>query len=267
MKGLRYLTILPALLLLASISMGVNNYQEAKEDMRQDLTHALRQFVISQSQRQMLMDSMPLLHHDRVLTLNDLEESFNNQLTILSLRDTSHISICLARHQKMDTFKEKALLCSDTLLWAPTQKGADDAIFALKAYANPSLCSIFGHSDQRIPITGIISCLLLLSCMAWKDRTTHHGSHQSAIAATPSPMEIHLTPMQEQLMDMFAAAPNHTLSKTAICSALWPKKDNPECTLYTFISRLKTTLKGQSDMDIINKRGREYQLVKKSETN
>ena len=60
-------------------------------------------------------------------------------------------------------------------------------------------------------------------------------------------------------------APGHTLSKESICAALWPKKEHPENTLYTFISRLKVTLKDQSDLDIINKRGREYQLVKNSQ--
>ena len=79
--------------------------------------------------------------------------------------------------------------------------------------------------------------------------------------------DIHLTPMQEQLMELFVAAPCHTLTKEAICEALWPKKDHPEDTLYTFISRLKTTLTRQSDMDIVNKRGKEYQLIGNNTTN
>ena len=79
--------------------------------------------------------------------------------------------------------------------------------------------------------------------------------------------DVHLKRMQEQLMEMFYSAPDHILSKEAICAALWPKKDNPETTLYTFICRLKSTLKTQSDMDIINKRGKEYQLRKNPTTN
>ena len=77
---------------------------------------------------------------------------------------------------------------------------------------------------------------------------------------------MHLTPMQEQLMDMFASAPDHILSKESICSALWPKKERPENTLYTFICRMKATIKEQSGMDIVNVRGKEYKLVDSSKT-
>jgi DNA-binding response OmpR family regulator len=77
--------------------------------------------------------------------------------------------------------------------------------------------------------------------------------------------KIHLTPMQKQLMDLFAAAPNHTLSKEEICAALWPKKDDPDDTLYTFISRLKSSLKRQSTCRIINERGEAYTLVSQDE--
>ena len=82
-----------------------------------------------------------------------------------------------------------------------------------------------------------------------------------AISTQPSKREIHLTPMQEQLMEMFVSAPDHILSKDSICATLWPKKERPENTLYTFISRMKVTLRDQLGMDIINIRGKEYKLV------
>lgn len=67
-------------------------------------------------------------------------------------------------------------------------------------------------------------------------------------------------------MEMFRNAPEHTLTKEEICKALWPKKEKPEDTLYTFISRLKTSLRKQSDLQIINRRGREYALVENDVT-
>ena len=70
--------------------------------------------------------------------------------------------------------------------------------------------------------------------------------------------------MQEQLMEMFVSAPDHILSKDSICATLWPKKERPENTLYTFISRMKVTLRDQLGMDIINIRGKEYKLVNPS---
>ena len=267
MRGLRYLMVVPVLLLLASVTMGISNYKKAKEEMRHDLTRALRQFVMDESRQSLLLDTLPSLQSDRVLTLNDVESGFNERLSIIPLKDTSHVAVCLLRHDDQDAFREEALVSSDTLLWHSAQQKSGDAVIALKAYANPSLCAVLGHSDQRIPLSGIALCLLLLSAMAWRLRLTRNGLEMAFVSPTPTSKQIslHLTPMQEQLMDMFAAAPGHTLSKESICAALWPKKEHPENTLYTFICRLKTTLKDQSDLDIVNKRGREYQLVKNSQ--
>ena len=37
---------------------------------------------------------------------------------------------------------------------------------------------------------------------------------------------VRLTPMQQQLMEMLWQSPSHKLSKTEICDALWPKKED-----------------------------------------
>lgn len=263
MRGLRYLMFVPALLLMSSIVIGFNNYKDAKEDMRQDLNCALRQFIMDKPRQSLLLDSLTTLHHGMVLTLNDAESSFSGQLTCPSLKDTSHLSVCLLHHDGQEPFKEEASVCSDTVLWHFSQQESRDAIIALKAYANPSLCAVLGHSDQRLPLTGLILCLLMVLGMGWKSRMAGRNTEMAVTSPQPSERPIRLTPMQEQLMDMFAAAPDHTLSKEAICAVLWPKKEQPGNTLYTFICRLKTALKEQSDMEIVNKRGKEYQLVKK----
>ena len=70
----------------------------------------------------------------------------------------------------------------------------------------------------------------------------------------------HLTPMQEQLMDMFMKAPDHRLTKQEICDALWPKKDNAAETLYTTIRRLRNELQGSSGWEIESERGKSYVL-------
>lgn len=265
MRGLRYMVIVPVLLLMTSIVMGVNNYQKTKEEMRQDLTCALRQLVLDESQQLLLFDSLQTLQKDMVLTLNDVESRFNSQLSFPSLKDTSHVSVCLLQQDEQDSFKEKAFVCSDTLLWHSPQYNSGEAVFAIKAYANPSLCAVLGHSDQRLPLTGLILCLLLFLGLAWKSKRLGVDIDMAVASNLYKTTVIHLTPMQEQLMDMFANSPDHTLSKEAICSVLWPKKEQPENTLYTFICRLKVTLKEQSDMDIVNRRGKDYQLVRKTE--
>ena len=261
MRGLRYLMVLPVVLLLGSIAVGFSNYQETKEEMHRDLTNALRQFVMDESRQLLLLDTLHTLHKNSVLTLNNVENSFRDQLTILPLKDTSHVSVCILHNNEREAFREEAFVSSDTLLWHSTQQESSNTVIALKAYANPSFCAMLGQSDQRLSISGILFSILLFSVLLWRFRMSGTDLEIEAISTQPSKREIHLTPMQEQLMEMFVSAPDHILSKDSICATLWPKKERPENTLYTFISRMKVTLRDQLGMDIINIRGKEYKLV------
>jgi DNA-binding response OmpR family regulator len=66
--------------------------------------------------------------------------------------------------------------------------------------------------------------------------------------------------MQHQLMEMFLQSPDHRLSKTEICDALWPKKPDASDTLYTLIRRLKPIVEKHFGMRIVSDRGRSYFL-------
>ena len=72
---------------------------------------------------------------------------------------------------------------------------------------------------------------------------------------------VKLTPMQQQLMELFFHSPNHTLSKAEICDALWPKKEDASETLYTLIKRLKPIIEQHSDLKIEVDRGKSYGLT------
>ena len=72
---------------------------------------------------------------------------------------------------------------------------------------------------------------------------------------------VKLTPMQQQLMELFFHSPNHTLSKAEICDALWPKKEDASETLYTLIRRLKPIIEQHSDLKIEVDRGKSYGLT------
>ena len=72
---------------------------------------------------------------------------------------------------------------------------------------------------------------------------------------------VKLTPMQQQLMELFFHSPNHTLSKAEICDALWPKKEDASETLYTLIRRLKPITEQHSDLKIEVDRGKSYGLT------
>ena len=55
-------------------------------------------------------------------------------------------------------------------------------------------------------------------------------------------------------------SPSHKLSKTEICDALWPKKEDASETLYTLIRRLKPIIEEHSDLKIESDRGKTYGL-------
>ena len=61
-------------------------------------------------------------------------------------------------------------------------------------------------------------------------------------------------------MEMFFRVPSHRLTKTEICEALWPKKEDASETLYTLIRRLKSVVEQHSDLKIEVDRGRAYEL-------
>jgi DNA-binding response OmpR family regulator len=73
---------------------------------------------------------------------------------------------------------------------------------------------------------------------------------------------IKLTPMQQQLMEMFFTSSNHQLSKTEICDTLWPKKPDANETLYTLIRRLKPVIEKNSNLKIESDRGKAYRLTR-----
>ena len=72
---------------------------------------------------------------------------------------------------------------------------------------------------------------------------------------------IKLTPMQQQLMEMLWKSPSHKLSKSEICGALWPKKEDASETLYTLIRRLKPIIEEHSNLKIESDRGKSYGLT------
>ena len=69
--------------------------------------------------------------------------------------------------------------------------------------------------------------------------------------------------MQHQLMEMFFRSSTHSLSKTEICEALWPKKPDASETLYTLIRRIKPIIEEHSNLKIESDRGRAYELKAK----
>ena len=145
-----------------------------------------------------------------------------------------------------------------------------------KAYAHCSEATIFSLSDQR-PAILLWSISFLWAMFMWYRReqgkanmlpltTIENGfggltySEKEGLFYAADGKTVELTPMQQQLMEMFYKSPTHSLSKKEICDALWPKKPDASDTLYTLIRRLKPVVEQHSQLKIESNRGKAYQL-------
>ena len=150
-----------------------------------------------------------------------------------------------------------------------------------KAYAHCSEATIFSLSDQR-PATILWALTGLWAMLMWYRRRQTVMGEPSAVAImngnafggltyseedgrfyAANGCQVQLTPMQHQLMEMFFLSPSHTLTKTEICDALWPKKPDASETLYTLIRRLKPVVEQHSDLKIESDRSKSYCLKTK----
>ena len=132
-----------------------------------------------------------------------------------------------------------------------------------------SMATIFALSDQRpAMVLWMMTMLWGLFCL-WKRRKQVPiicGYGGLVYSETDRRFfglkgeQVKLTPMQQQLMEMFYMSPSHLLTKKEICDALWPKKEDASETLYTLIRRLKPIVEQHSNLRITSDRGRAYEL-------
>ena len=145
-----------------------------------------------------------------------------------------------------------------------------------RAYAHCPGATVLGLTDQRpSAVMWILTAAWAVFCLygrhrqenALPDRPLNYGGLRYAEPERcfydAQGQQVRLTPMQQQLMEMFFRSPGHQLSKTEICDALWPKKTDASETLYALISRLKPIVEQHSELKIESDRGRAYMLKMK----
>jgi len=163
-------------------------------------------------------------------------------------------------HLQLEQLRGHAMLAVDT-----RQKG-------FKCVAKCSTATIFAMSDQRP------ASILWMLTLLWAGFCFYRYRHQIPLLVGMTPYgglnyaesegrfydaegrQVKLTPMQQQLMEMFFRSSSHSLTKTEICDALWPKKPDASETLYTLIRRLKPIIEAHSDLRIEVDRGKAYEL-------
>ena len=228
MKQQRYAVIVLFALIIASAFTSLDSFRSTRKMVNEDMDRAL---------------ALALQEQKSDVISQDTIRTFNSHLQIAELRG-------------------KATLAVDT-------RGRQ-----FKAYAHCSEATIFSLSDQR-PATILWVLTGLWAMLMWYRRPAAtllpNGnafggltySEENGCFYAADGYQVQLTPMQHQLMEMFFHSPSHTLSKTEICNALWPKKPDASETLYTLIRRLKPVVEQHSDLRIESDRSKAYRLKMK----
>ncbi len=227
-------------LLIPSFVCGWHSYGHTKEQLLNDMDQALEKTLTLQTSVEITPDTI---------------QTYLSNLQISDLRDNSFVYYAMRG--------KPSAICGKRQLWS---NGKEECEY--QSYASLSVFDIFGLSDQRLSLSLLsLSLLWGLLSIIWLRR-----SPVLAIVSVGgisliddrfynrNRQQIHLTPMQEQLLKMFFASSNHSLSKQEICDALWPKKPDASDTLYTLIKRLKPILEEHGNLHITSERGKEYTL-------
>ena len=222
----QYAVIMLFALIIASCFTSLDSYRSTSRMVNEDMDRAL---------------ALALEEQQSDVISQDTIRTFNSHLQIAELRGKATLAV--------DTRERK-----------------------FKAYAHCSEATIFSLSDQRL------ASALWIITIGWavfyfyrRKRfepllagMTHYGglrfSESENLFYAKDGHQVQLTPMQHQLMEMFFLSPSHSLTKTEICNALWPKKPDASETLYTLIRRLKPVIEQHSDLKIESDRGKAYEL-------
>ena len=223
----KYLVLVLFSLIIASSATSFSSYRFTEQMVESDLSQALTQALAQQQSDIITQDTI---------------RTFNSHLQIAELRGKATIAVDAKGRQ-------------------------------FKAYARCSQATIFSLSDQR-PTAVLWTITLMWAAFCFY----RYRQHTKQIAGTmqygglcydesentfydAQGQPIKLTPMQQQLMEMFFNSGNHQLTKNEICDALWPKKPDASETLYTLIRRLKPVIEQNSTLKIESDRGKAYRLT------
>lgn len=245
-----YSVIVFLILITTSAISSIHNYHSTQWMIEEDLNHALVQTLKTKSEGWITPDTI---------------KTYKNNISITALRDYAYISYALPKDNRTG-------ITSKSMKWHGNGK-----TFVFKGYAACSMATMLSLSDQRLPMTlaslAMLWAIFSLAIRKKQEKNVVYSQTASFggiildevqdIFTDKSSNEIHLTPMQHQLMKLFFSAENHKLSKDKICSSLWPKKEDASDTLYTLIKRLRPTLEKHSSLKIVSDRGKAYHLKAK----
>ncbi len=285
--------IIFAVLTLSSAVASIGSYRTTENRIVDELNRALSLAVSDGQQPWLTADTIRVCRQLQITTggraefLCAADATFGRHLTIPELRGLAEVRMrVIGDGDTAERGQKEAAgvgLCSDTVVWRSERLGAS---VALRSYARCSAATVFGMSDQRLPLTLLVAAMLWAAGSVASMRRRQSADNTLTVYDTggnnmvtacsfgglvmsddgeifrdAEGCEVRLTPMQHRLMQMFFMADGHRLTKTAISEALWPKKEDASETLYALVKRLKPVLEAHSDLRIESDRGRAYVLT------
>ena len=223
----QYLVIVLFVMIVASCATSLVSYRTAERQVNDDMSQALSSALAMQQSNVITQDTI---------------QSFNSHLQIAELRGKATIAVDTRGRE----FKAYAR-CSEATIFSLSDQRPTVVLWTLTLMW--ALFCFYRHRHEMLQMAGMLQYGGL--CFAEAEGTFYDAKGQ----------RIKLTPMQQQLMEMFFRSEAHQLTKTEICDALWPKKPDASETLYTLIRRLKPVIEQHSDLKIESDRGRAYELT------
>ena len=223
----QHLVIVLFVMIVASCATSLVSYHATERQVADDMSQALSSALAKQQSNVITQDTI---------------QSFNSHLQIAELRGKATIAV----DTKGREFKAYAH-CSEATIFSLSDQRPTVVLWTLTLMW--ALFCFYRHRHEMLQMAGMLQYGGL--CFAEAEGTFYDAKGQ----------RIKLTPMQQQLMEMFFRSEAHQLTKTEICDALWPKKPDASETLYTLIRRLKPVIEQHSDLKIESDRGRAYELT------
>ena len=229
----RYTVIVLFALILMSSLTSVDSYRSTSRMVSEDMDRAL---------------TLTMLEQQSDVISQDTIRKFNSHLQIAELRGKATLAVDVRARQ----FRAYAH-CSEATIFSLSDQRPAAILWMLTGFW---AMFVWYRRRQRIAVGH-----LLLSVPSGLSYGGLVYSEEEGRFYAADGDAVSLTPMQYQLMEMFFHSPNHTLTKTEICNALWPKKPDANDTLYTLIRRLKPVVEQHSNLKIESDRSKAYRLV------
>ncbi len=210
--------------------------------------HSREAYINSDVQRAL---AMTMAEREYGVVDADTIRTYRNYITIDEVRDTASISVRTSDSGEGTVLEANAGCGFMTILASSNQRTS--GTFATLAVLWAIGCLWYNRKNRLSVIT--VDDVLSYGGLRYMEDGARFMTDKGEV--------VKLTPMQQQLMEMFFRSSSHTLSKQAICDALWPKKPDASDTLYTLIRRLKPIVEENSNLKIECDRGKSYILINK----